>query len=108
MTHLEVNRDHVEEVMPASLAVSLSTEVAASESVPLIAVDLAEPEVPATAIVLGQGAVRGLPSALAQLAAAAFAAGRHDDVAQVVPAYVALPRGITEAAASMEWSPDLR
>jgi tRNA threonylcarbamoyladenosine biosynthesis protein TsaB len=108
VTHLEVIRDHVEEVLPASLAISLSTEVAASESVPLIAVDLDEPEVPATAVVLGQRAVRGLPAALARLGAAAIAAGRHDDVAQLVPAYVALPRGITEAAASMEWSPDLR
>jgi tRNA threonylcarbamoyladenosine biosynthesis protein TsaB len=108
VTHLEVIADHVEDVLPASLAVSLSTEMAASESVPLIAVDLAEPEVPATAVVLGQRAVRGLPGALARLGAAAFAEGRHDDVAQLVPAYVALPRGITQAAASMEWSPDLR
>jgi tRNA threonylcarbamoyladenosine biosynthesis protein TsaB len=108
VTHLEVNGDHVEDVSPASLAVSLLAEVAASESVPLIAIDLAEPEVPATAVLLGKRAVRGLPSALARLGAAAIAAGRRDDVAQLVPAYVALPRGITEAAASVEWSPDLR
>lgn len=108
MTHLEVIGDHVEEMQPASLTVSLASEVAASESVPLIAVDLAEPEVPESAVVLGQRAVRGLPAALASLAAVAFAAGRRDDVAQLVPAYVALPRGITEVAASMEWSPDLR
>jgi tRNA threonylcarbamoyladenosine biosynthesis protein TsaB len=108
LAHLAVNRDHVAELLPASLAVSLSAEVAASEQVPLIAVDLAEPEVPATAVLLGQRAVRRLPSALARLGAVAIAAGRHDDVAQLVPAYVALPRGITQAAASVEWSPDLR
>jgi len=108
VTHLVANRDQVEEVVPASLAVSLSAEVAASEQVPLIAVDLAEPEVPASAILLGQRAVRGLPSALARLGAAALSAGHQDDVALLVPAYVALPRGITETAASMEWSPDLR
>jgi tRNA threonylcarbamoyladenosine biosynthesis protein TsaB len=108
VTHLRVNDDRVDEAQPASLAISLESEVAAAESVPLIAVDLAEPEVPASAVALGQGAVRGLPAALARLAGAAFAAGRHDDVAELGPAYVALPRGITEIAASMEWSPDLR
>jgi tRNA threonylcarbamoyladenosine biosynthesis protein TsaB len=108
VTHVKVSGGHAEEMQPAALAVSLASEVAAWESVPLIAVDLAEPEVPESAVVLGQRAVRGLPAALATLAAAAFAAGRRDDVAQLVPAYVALPRGITETAASMEWSPDLR
>ena len=34
--------------------------------------------------------------------------GRLDDIEQLVPAYVALPRGIARAAAEMTWSPDLR
>jgi tRNA threonylcarbamoyladenosine biosynthesis protein TsaB len=108
VTHIRAGGDNAEELQPAALAVSLESEVAASESVPLIAVDLAEPEVPESAVVLGQRAVAALPVAMAHLAAAAFAEGRHDDVAQLVPAYVALPRGITEAAASVEWSPVLR
>lgn len=108
LTHLEARADHVEELQPASLVVSLEAEVAASESVPLIAVDLAEPEVPETAVAFGLRALNGLAAALARLAATAFAAGRTDDAAELVPAYVALPRGITEAAASVEWSPDLR
>ena len=106
--HLALSGNGVVELMPASLVVSLDAVVAASGSAPLVAVDLGEPEVPATAVDLGERAVKGLPAALARLAAGAFRAGRRDDVAQLVPAYVALPRGITEAAASMEWSPDLR
>jgi tRNA threonylcarbamoyladenosine biosynthesis protein TsaB len=108
VTHVKVSGNHTDEMQPPALTVSLAPEVAAAESMPLIAVDLAEPEVPESAVVLGRRAVRGLPAALATLAAAAFAAGHRDDVAQLVPAYVALPRGITETAASMEWSPDLR
>jgi hypothetical protein len=108
VTHVRVVGGNVEQLQPPSLAVSLEAEVAAAGSAPLVAVDLQEPEVPAAAVALGRRAVRGLPAALASLAAAAFADGRRDDAAQLVPAYVALPRGITEAAANMEWSPDLR
>jgi tRNA threonylcarbamoyladenosine biosynthesis protein TsaB len=108
LSHLEARGDDVAELVPAELAVSLEAEVAASGSVPLIAVDLAEPEVPETAVVLGLGALNRLAAALARLAATAFAAGRRDDAAELVPAYVALPRGITEVAANVEWSPDLR
>jgi tRNA threonylcarbamoyladenosine biosynthesis protein TsaB len=55
----------------------------------------------------GEG-VAGLAAALAQLGAAALQAGETDDPATLVPAYVALPRGIAKAAAEMTWSPDLR
>jgi hypothetical protein len=34
--------------------------------------------------------------------------GWSEDVAALVPAYVALPRGIGQAAEEMVWSPDLR
>ena len=56
----------------------------------------------------GEQALRGLARALATLGAAALRDGRIDDVARLVPAYVALPRGIARAAAEMTWSPDLR
>ena len=56
----------------------------------------------------GARALRGLASALARLGTRALAEGRKDDVARLVPAYVALPRGIAKAAAEMTWSPDLR
>ena len=108
VTRLAFRVDRVEELAPPSLVVSLAAQVAASEQVPLVAVDLVEPEVPAAAVALGKEAVGALPAALARLAATELSAGRRDDVAQLVPAYVALPRGISEAAASVEWSPDLR
>jgi tRNA threonylcarbamoyladenosine biosynthesis protein TsaB len=108
VSRLEAGAGHIDERAPAALAVSLDAEVARSESVPLIAVDLAEPEVPEAAVVLGLRALNGLAAALARLAATEFAKGRRDDAAELVPAYVALPRGITEAAANVEWSPDLR
>ena len=82
-------------MLAASLAVSLSSEVAASEQVPLIAVDLAEPEVPATRSCSVSVPCAACPPHLPGWVPAAIAAGRHDDVAQLVPAYVALPRGIS-------------
>jgi tRNA threonylcarbamoyladenosine biosynthesis protein TsaB len=52
--------------------------------------------------------VAGLAAALAQLGTASLAAGETDDPATLVPAYVALPRGLGAVAAEMTWSPDLR
>jgi len=71
-----------------------------------IAVDM--DSAPAKARERGEKAVAGLAGALARLGAERLAGGQSDDVAQLVPAYVALPRGIAKAAAEMEWSPDLR
>jgi tRNA threonylcarbamoyladenosine biosynthesis protein TsaB len=56
----------------------------------------------------GENALQGLAGSLAALGAARLARGESDDVALIVPAYVALPRGIAKAAAEIEWSPDLR
>ena len=56
----------------------------------------------------GLRALEGLAASLARLGAQRLASGGSDDVALLVPAYVALPRGIAKAAAEMEWSPDLR
>ena len=56
----------------------------------------------------GELALQGLARAIATLGTAALRAGRVDDVERIVPAYVALPRGIAKAAAEMTWSPDLR
>jgi len=47
-------------------------------------------------------------TALAHLGSAALRAGQPDNPATLVPAYVALPRGLAAAAAEMTWSPDLR
>jgi tRNA threonylcarbamoyladenosine biosynthesis protein TsaB len=71
-----------------------------------VAVDL--DQAPASAVQRGESAVAGVAGALARLGSERLASGTSDDVAQIVPAYFALPRGIAKAAAEMEWSPDLR
>ena len=67
----------------------------------MVAVDLESAAEAAQA--LGVRAVDGLAAALASLGARRLAGGAPDDVAALVPAYVALPRGIARAAAEMEW-----
>lgn len=56
----------------------------------------------------GATALRGLARALARLGTEALRNGKRDDIERLVPAYVALPRGIAKAVAEMTWSPDLR
>ncbi len=74
----------------------------------VIAVDV-DPEVLGTeAARLGVAAIDGLPAALLTLARERFAAGQADELAELVPAYVALPRGVEQAPEDLGWSPDLR
>ncbi len=73
--------------------------------------ETSQPELVATAPTpdeIDGEATSGLAAALAHLGAAALAAGETADPATLVPAYVALPRGLAAAAAEMTWSPDLR
>jgi tRNA threonylcarbamoyladenosine biosynthesis protein TsaB len=63
---------------------------------------------PSTGDELDGERIPGLAAALARLGTAALNSGDTDDPATLVPAYVALPRGIAAAAAEMTWSPDLR
>jgi tRNA threonylcarbamoyladenosine biosynthesis protein TsaB len=74
----------------------------------VIAVDVEPGLVGREAARLGMAAVEGLPAALLSLAAARLHAGDWDDVAELTPAYVALPRGVRHAAEELGWSPDLR
>lgn len=62
---------------------------------------------PASDEIDGEGII-GVAGALASLGATALKAGETDDPATLVPAYVALPRGLAAAAVEMTWSPDLR
>ena len=76
-----------------------------------VAVDL--PPAPAAGITgpmveRGRVALEGLPQGLLQEGAAVLASRGSDDVAALVPLYVTLPRGVTEPAGGMAWSPDLR
>jgi tRNA threonylcarbamoyladenosine biosynthesis protein TsaB len=72
------------------------------------AVDLGPEILGEAAATLGRAALDGLAAALLSLAAARLASGPPDDPATLVPTYVALPRGVTAAAAETRWSPDLR
>jgi tRNA threonylcarbamoyladenosine biosynthesis protein TsaB len=75
----------------------------------LVAVDLpADESLPAGAVELGQAAVGGLSEALLSIGLHRMRDGRVDDVAELVPTYVTLPRGVIEAAERETWSPALR
>jgi tRNA threonylcarbamoyl adenosine modification protein YeaZ len=62
----------------------------------LVAVDLAG-RAPDDALVRGEAARAGLAGALLAAGAGRLAAGDADDLATLVPEYVTLPRGVTEA-----------
>lgn len=74
----------------------------------VVAVDMAADSVPDEARRRGADAVGHLADALVTLLDERLSAGRSDDVSTLVPAYVALPRGITAPIAEVAWSPDLR
>jgi tRNA threonylcarbamoyl adenosine modification protein YeaZ len=75
---------------------------------PAISVDLPAELLGPEAAERGRVALAGLALALLDAARARLAAGDGDDVAELTPAYVALPRGVKRAAEELGWSPDLR
>ena len=75
---------------------------------PVLAVDMAPGPLGVEAARLAEAALAGLPAALLSLAADRLVAGQLDDPVAVVPAYVALPRGVRWGAEELAWSPDLR
>ena len=74
----------------------------------VLGVDVATETLDGEALERGRAAQEGLAEALLALGARRAANGPPDDVATLVPQYVALPRGVTDAAREMTWSPDLR
>ena len=75
---------------------------------PALAIDMGPEPLGAEADRLAAVALAGLPAALLRLARERFATGASDDIATLIPAYVALPRGVSRAAEELGWSPDLR
>jgi hypothetical protein len=73
----------------------------------LVAVDL-DGRAPADALARGAGARDGLADALFRAGAARLAAGEPDDLAELVPEYVTLPRGIRASSGEVTWSRDHR
>lgn len=75
---------------------------------PAIAIDLGAEVLGADAARLGEAAVQGLAAALLAVAWSRLDAGDADDLATLVPTYVALPRGVRQGPEDLAWSPDLR
>jgi len=73
----------------------------------LVAVDL-DGRAPPDAVARGERALSGLGPALLRLGAARLASQGGDDLAQLVPDYVTLPRGIRREAGEVSWSRDRR
>ena len=88
-------------VAPGQLADALGEAV-------VLAVDMAADFLGAAATRLGSAALETMPAALLTLAHERLGSGAIDDVAELIPAYVALPRGVKRAAEDLGWSPDLR
>jgi tRNA threonylcarbamoyl adenosine modification protein YeaZ len=107
VAHLRVEAGSVREPAAPRLVATPEEFAEITHGDLLVAVDLAAPDVPAEAQERGHRAVEGLAGALLALGIRALDAGRTDDVAALVPAYVALPRGMAQSAEEMVWSPDL-
>jgi hypothetical protein len=90
---------------PELLPGGLGPDVAPDEQ--LIAVDL-DGRAPGDALERGEVARAGLGRALIELGAARLRAGLVDDLAELVPDYVTLPRGVTGVAGEVAWSRDPR
>ena len=73
----------------------------------VVAVDL-DGRAPDDACVLGREARDGLAAALVALGAGRLAAGRGDGLAELVPEYVTLPRGVRSTDGEVRWSRDRR
>ncbi|MBA2557851.1 MAG: tRNA (adenosine(37)-N6)-threonylcarbamoyltransferase complex dimerization subunit type 1 TsaB [Chloroflexi bacterium] len=100
--------DELSADMPPQLLSAGDSALELAGDTQLVAVDLSGRGHPAEAVALGARAQSGLGRACLRIGARALAVGRTDDVAELVPAYVALPRGVQRAAEAMAWSPDLR
>jgi tRNA threonylcarbamoyladenosine biosynthesis protein TsaB len=105
---LSISAEGAEELAPAQLVATAEAFARAVQGSTILAVDLTPDDVTDAPAELGRRASSGLAGALAGLGVKALAEGRTDDVALLVPAYVALPRGIAAAAEEITWSPDLR
>jgi tRNA threonylcarbamoyl adenosine modification protein YeaZ len=75
---------------------------------PVAAVDLDASVLGREAVRLGETALERLPAALLELGRQRLATATLEDAALLVPAYVALPRGVRQGPEELGWSPDLR
>ena len=89
---------------PASL-LPAGTELALEPGETVAAVDLSE-RASAEETARGEAARAGLAAALLTIGAGRLAAGSVDDLAQLVPEYVTLPRGVRSEGGEVAWSHD--
>lgn len=99
--YLALPAEEVRLVPPGELAEALEDRAALS-------VDIEADILGVDAAALGDTALAGMATALLGLAAERLAAGEADSIERLVPAYVALPRGVRQGAEELGWSPDLR
>jgi tRNA threonylcarbamoyladenosine biosynthesis protein TsaB len=94
---------------PRLVAGAGSLAAAAGEGV-LVAVDLdgADAGSGDAAVARGHAALAQLANGLLTIGTERLRAGSTIEIAELVPAYVALPRGVAETMSGMAWSPDLR
>jgi hypothetical protein len=90
---------------PRLLPGGTDPELAARET--LVAVDL-DGRAPVGASSVGDLARRRLGASLLRMGAARLAAGDLDDLAELVPEYVTLPRGVRTVGGEVAWSRDHR
>jgi tRNA threonylcarbamoyl adenosine modification protein YeaZ len=89
----------------ALLPAGLEPDLSADET--LVAVDLPD-RAPSAALALGEAARANLGETIVRIAAARLAAGDVDDLAELVPDYVTLPRGVRSVGGEVSWSRDPR
>ena len=88
--------------MPARLVPGGEEPEVGPEDV-LVAIDL-DGRVPSDAVERGERARADLGRELLRLGAARLAAGQADDLAELVPEYVTLPRGVAVGGGEVAWS----
>jgi tRNA threonylcarbamoyl adenosine modification protein YeaZ len=90
---------------PELLPGGTEPDLAAGES--LVAIDLDE-RASADALERGERARAGFGQALIRIGAERLRSGAADDLAELVPEYVTLPRGVTGQGGEVAWSHDRR
>jgi tRNA threonylcarbamoyl adenosine modification protein YeaZ len=90
---------------PELLPGGVDPNLAPGES--LVAIDL-DGRAPGEALERGERARAGLGQAMIRIGAARLGSGAVDDLAELVPEYVTLPRGVTGQGGEVAWSRDPR
>ncbi len=105
---LLVHEDEIDEIDPPQLVGDRDQFHALVAGYQLVALDFELDTIENVDVQASDRAIARLAAVLSDIGAREIGAGLEDDPADLVPAYVALPRGIAKSVAEMTWSPDLR